>query len=338
MTKTLKTLCYIFCVSVLLFGFGACASKPAPKPEPKPELAKPIEPVKPAEPEKPIEPEEPIEPVKNENQEKAERLLDELAKARAEAIKAKADKAYPAQFKSADTTADSAKKSYESKNFTAAQTKAQKAIAQYRTLVNRTKIDSVKDTIDKEELSTYDSESYGKAEELSAKIPNLYTSDPAKAFETSNQALNYYETVKNAGLISRVNDAKKKADEARELADSVKAATAMKEPYTKTVNRYRAAGVAAGSKKYEKAYTGYMTAADEFNDIYEKVKVKRAQASEAMERAKARQDASSKLAKDADIEAPLPENAEGFSEEPVDLDELQRSTTTGTTAPAGSGS
>ena len=64
MTKTLKTLCYIFCVSVLLFGFGACASKPAPKPEPKPEPAKPIEPVKPAEPEKPIEPEEPNEPVK----------------------------------------------------------------------------------------------------------------------------------------------------------------------------------------------------------------------------------------------------------------------------------
>ena len=80
-----------------------------------------------------------------------------------------------------------------------------------------------------------------------------------------------------------------------------------------------------------------MAAADEFNDIYEKVKVKREQASDAMERAKARQDASSKLAKDADREAPLPEDAEGFSEEPVDLDELQNSTTDGSTASSDNG-
>ena len=132
-------------------------------------------------------------------------------------------------------------------------------------------------------------------------------------------------------------NAKKKADEARSRADSVKAAVAMKDPYAKTVNRYRAAGIAAGNKKYEQAYTGYMTASDEFNDIYEKVKVKRAQANDAMERAKARQEASSKLAKEADREAPLPENAEGFSEEPVNLDELQRSTDTGNAASSGNG-
>ena len=67
------------------------------------------------------------------------------------------------------------------------------------------------------------------------------------------------------------------------------------------------------------------------------MKVKRAQANDAMERAKARQEASSKLAKEADREAPLPENAEGFSEEPVNLDELQRSTDTGNAASSGNG-
>ena len=56
-----------------------------------------------------------------------------------------------------------------------------------------------------------------------------------------------------------------------------------------------------------------------------------------MERARARQEASSKLAKDADREAPLPEDAEGFSEEPVDLEELQRSTTAGNAASSGNG-
>ena len=311
MNKTLKTLFYILCVSALLFGFAACKSQPEPKPEPKPE------PVIPAESEK------------NEEQEKAARLLDELTKVRTEAVKIKADKAYPTEFKSADDTAAEARKSYESNNFEATQTKTQRAIAQYRTLINRVKIDELKANIDKDDLSAYDAESYKKAEDLSGKIPSLYKSDPAKAFDTSKQALNYYETVKEAGFASLMNDAKKKADEARTLCDSVKAATAMKDPYAKTVTRYRAAGVAASSKKYEQAYTGYMTAADEFNDIYEKVKVKQAQANEAMERARARQEASSKLAQDADREAPLPENAEGFSEEPVDLDELQHSTTAG---------
>ena len=61
------------------------------------------------------------------------------------------------------------------------------------------------------------------------------------------------------------------------------------------------------------------------NDIYEKVKIKRAQANDAMERAKARQEASSQLAKDADREAPLPEDAEGFSEEPIEVETLQLS-------------
>ncbi len=319
MNKTLKTLFYILCVSVLLFGFGSCKSKPEPKPESKPE------PVKPAEPEK------------NEEQEKTAQLFDEVAKVRAEAVKVKADTAYPAQFKSADDTAAEAKKDYDANNFDSAQGKAQKAITKYRTLINQMRIADLKAKIDKHNLSSYDAESYRKGEELAAKITGLYESDTDGAFKTSEQALNYYESVANAGFASMVADAKKKADEARERCDSIKAAAAMKDAYEKTVSRYRYAGIAAGNKKYEQAYTGYMTAADEFNDIYEKVKVKQARATEAMERAKARQEASSKLAKDADREAPLPENAEGFSEEPVNLDELQHSTNTEETQSSGNG-
>jgi len=318
MNKTLKTLFYILGVCVLLFGFGACASN-KPKPEQKPESVKPAD------------------SEKNEEQVKTSRLLDEMAKARTEAVNVKADMTYPAQFKSADDTAAEARKSYESNNLAEAQEKAQRATAQYRTLTNRMKIAELKAKIDKNKFAAYDAESYKKAQDLSAKIPGLYEPDPAKAFETSEEALGYYEKVKEAGFASMMNDAKKKADEARSRADSVKAAVAMKDPYAKTVNRYRAAGIAAGNKKYEQAYTGYMTASDEFNDIYEKVKVKRAQANDAMERAKARQEASSKLAKEADREAPLPENAEGFSEEPVNLDELQRSTDTGNAASSGNG-
>ena len=179
--------------------------------------------------------------------------------------------------------------------------------------------------IDQHDLSSHDRESYKKAEELSAKISELYEPDPDGAFKASVEALNYYEAVKNAGFATMMDDAKKKADKARERCDSVKSAAAMKDAYEKTVSRYRYAGIAAGNKKYEQAYNGYMTAAGEFDDIYEKVKIKRAQASEAMERANARQKESSQLAKDADREAPLPEDAEGFSDDPIDVELLQRS-------------
>lgn len=303
MNKALKKCLYMLCVCTILVGFGACKSKPDSKPEM----------IKPAQPEN------------SEGQETVARLLKELEKARSEAIEAKADKAYPAEFKSADDTATEAKQKYAANDFASAQAKAQKAIAQYRTLINQVRIAYLKAKIDEHDLSSSDAENYRKGEELSAKIAGLYESDTDGAFKTSVEALNCYEAVANAGFASLLEDAKKKADEARAACDSVKAAAAMKDAYEKTVNRYRYAGIAAGNKKYEQAYTGYMTAANEFNDIYEKVKIKRAQANDAMERAKARQEASSQLAKDADREAPLPEDAEGFSEEPIEVETLQLS-------------
>lgn len=306
MNKTPKSILYMLCICAVLFGFGACKSQPEPKPEPKPE------PVRPAEPER------------NEEQEKANQLLNELTKVRAQAVQLKADTAYPSEFASADKAAASAKEGYEADNFALAQEKAYTALMQYRTLINRMQIDAIKEKINQHDLSSYDAESYQKAEDLNNTIANLYETDPKGAFDTSVQALTYYESVTNAGFAARTNDAKKRADEARARCDSFKAAAAMKDAYEKTLLRYRQAGVAEGSKKYEQAYIGYMTAADEFDDIYEKVKLKREQANNAMERAKARQDASSQLAKDADREAPLPENAEGFSEEPVDIESLQR--------------
>lgn len=303
MNKTLKRLVQLLCVCSVLVVFGACKSQPEPQPEPQP--------VQPAEPE--ITPE----------QENAVKLLDELTKVRAQAVEVNADKAYPAEFQSADTAADEARSCYEAKDFNGAQEKAQRAILQYRTLINRMQIDALKAKINKHDLSAYDAETYHKAQELDTKIKQLYETDPNAAFMASEEALRCYESVTNAGFAALVTDAKKKADEAKERCDSLKAANAMKDAYNKTFTRYRQAGVLVGSQKYEQAYLSYMTAAQEFDDIYEKVKIKREQATNAMERAKARQEASSQLAKDADREAPLPENAEGFSEEPIEVEPLQ---------------
>lgn len=138
MNRTLKDILYMLCICTVLFGFGACKSQPEPKPEPKPE------PVRPA------------EPTRNEEQENANRLLNELAKVRAQAVQLKADTAYPSEFAAADATAAAAKEGYESNNFAAAQEKAQIALMQYRTLINRMQIDALKAKINQHDLSSYD--------------------------------------------------------------------------------------------------------------------------------------------------------------------------------------
>ena len=304
MSKILRIYVSLFCAVAVLYGVTGCKSKPDVKQEP-PAPAKPAQTGSSAE------------------QKTAEELLKELEKVRAEAIELKADTAYPAQFKTAEDAAAQAKSSFESKRFADSQKKAQQAITQYRTLINQMRIAAIKAKIDEHDLSAYDAESYKKAEELFGKIASLYDTDPSGAFETSEQALGYYESVANAGFAALMGDAKKKADEAKERCDSVKAAAAMSDDYTNTVNQYRKADIAAKDNKYEQAYNGYMAAAEEFGRIYEMVQKKRAQAFEAMKKAKARQDESSQLAKDADREAPLPEDAEGFSSEPIDIESLK---------------
>lgn len=378
MNRKLKAPLAVLCMCMIVLGFGACKSQPEPLPEQKPE------PVKPAESE--------------EAKAKADELLQELAAARAEAVRVKADVSYPKQFRAADDTAAEAKTDYAAGNFTASQGKAQKAITQYRILINQTRIAALRAKIRKHNLSSYDSARYKQAEDLFKQMNDLFETDPDAAYTASKEALELYQSVETAGFAALMNtakkkadeararcdsvnasavmqeaytkameryraadsaagnkkyeqayndytaaaaafdeiyaaikdaefmplleDAKKKADEARARCDSVKGAAAMKDAYGKTLNRYRSAGIAAGNKKYEQAYNGYLTAAAEFDDIYEKVKIKREQANEAMERAKARQEASTRLAKDADREAPLPENAEGFSDEPIEVEPL----------------
>ncbi|MGP1577145.1 MAG: hypothetical protein ACTTH7_06625, partial [Treponema sp.] len=311
MARLRKMNVHIFMLFLLVSVFLSCKSVPETVEEPVTV-------------EEPIIVEEPAPPEKSEAEKNAENLFNEITKIRMQVVEVKGDTQFPELFQAADSTATIAKNAYSEKNFSDAEKHAQNALMQYRTLLNLVQIAALKAKINTYDLQDYDADNYRKAEELAAQVIALYAEDPENAYRISQEALQCYESVSNAGFSTLMKDAKQKAEEAKERCDSVKAAASMTESYTQEVMRCRKAALAAENKKYEYAYNEYIMAAKEFNTIYETVKIKRAAALEAMEKAKAWQEASRKLAENADKEAPLPENAEGFSNEPIEVAPIQR--------------
>ena len=316
MSKPLKIVWYSAFFSLFIVGALSCKSTPAAQEEPKPELQSEQTTSTVAEPE--TKPETDIDAAE------VQQFLTEIKKARDQALALHADTAYPDLFKMADESAEAARDAYSSKDDEGGKKKAEQALLQYRVLINKMHIDAAKKKIDKHHLAEHDAENYQKGSDLLAQIDALYASDTQKSYDLSLEALKAYEMVQQEGFKLLVEDAKKKADEAQAACDSIKAARSSKESYDKAVLFYRQAGVAVESGKFEQAYQQYTASADTFMQLYGIAEAKRIAALEAIAKAKQRQQASSKLAQDADAEVPLPENMEGFSDEPIDLEALQQ--------------
>ena len=320
MNKPLRIVWYSAFFSLFIIGALSCKSTPAAQEEPKPELQ--------AESAAPVEAETEVETKPETDSDTAaaeiQQFLTDIKKARDQAIALHADTAYPDLFRMADETAEAARSAYSSKDSERGKEKAEQALLQYRVLINKMHIDAMKEKIDKHHLAEHDAENYQKGVDLLTKIDALYASDTQKSYNLSLEALKAYETVQQEGFKLLVGDAKKKADEAQAACDSIKAARSSKDSYNKAVLFYRQAGLAVENSKFEHAYQQYTASADTFMQVYESVEAKRVAAVEAIAKAKQRQQASSKLAQDADGEVPLPENMEGFSDEPIDLEALQQ--------------
>ena len=311
MNKPLRIVWYSAFFSLFIIGAFSCKSTPAAQEEPKPELQSELA----------------VSETKPETDSSAaeiQQFLMEIKKVRDQALALHADTAYPDLFKMADESAEAARDAYSLKDGEGGKKKAEQALLQYRVLINKMHIDAMKEKIDKHHLAEHDAENYQKGVDLLAQIDALYASDVQKSYDLSLEALKAYEKVQQEGFKLLVEDAKKKADEAQAACDSIKAARSSKENYDKAVLFYRQAGVAVESSKFEQAYQQYTASADTFMQVYGIVEAKRVAAVEAIAKAKQRQQASSKLAQDADGEVPLPENMEGFSDEPIDLEALQQ--------------
>lgn len=306
MKKIIKKL-FVFS-ALFLFLFG-CKSKPEEKPV-KPAVQPPVQ----------IEAEK-IEDGKDftERLEKAEKNAQA---ARQAALQVKADENYPVQFKNAENLFENAG-TLKPENKEAAAEKFEEAETAYKTLVNLASASEIRREIDINSFARYSSENYAEAEKLYLNSFEHYEMDYAMAFSSSEDSLKLYRKVIEAGYTEWAKTAKTSAYEAKTDCDSIKAAKSMTKDYNSAVRSFNEANTAFSKKEYKNSFEAYNSSFKAFAKIYETVSQKRAEAEQALARAREKQNESSELALEADKEAPLSENTEGFDNTEIDPSSLE---------------
>ncbi len=244
-----------------------------------------------------------------------------LATARAEAVSAGAPEYFPEQFGMADSAAESALAKRTSGDLPGAYDEAQIALMRYRTLINGMKALALKESIDRNDFAQYAQTEYDQAHVQFQAAVDAYGVSDAASYEASVETLRLASIVNNEGYRNWSTAEKAKADEIRALCDSIKAQKAAKAPYAQALASYTGAESFGAANTWEPAYFSYADAVKQFADVYQQVTLKRNAADLAIAAAKARQQESSGLARQADELAPLPEGTEGFSEEEYVIEE-----------------
>lgn len=247
-------------------------------------------------------------------------MAAEMAREREAAIAAGARKFYPEQFNQAEEAEKKALQLYDADDVDGSYNEAQRALLRYKALQRAMEALSLKKTIDENDFARYDTDSYELAGTRFNDAVAAYGSEDAAALEAVESSVLLYRKVVNAGYKVLSVDMRDKAVQIRDLCDSIKASRSMKNEYSGALGTFVRADAFGKADEWESAYNGYSDAAVLFTDVYQQATLKKNAADAAIEAAKARQEYSSELAKKADEIAPLPEGAEGFSEEEPEQD------------------
>ncbi len=243
-----------------------------------------------------------------------EKALEEIKQA---AEDAGARGYYPEQFAMAENVEAEARASYDAFNETAspeelsnAFEKGVDALNYYTMLKTGMDIRDLRRKIIENSFDSEFSEEYAFAEEKYSEAVSAFGVDNEKAVAASDEALAAYEYVCSAGFEVLAMQEKTRSDEMKELCDSIKASRSMAPEYNEASEIYATAVSLGDSGDWEASYKTYRDAALYFAEIYQNVLYKKNVAEEAMNAAKAKQDASTALALEADKIAPLPDDYE----------------------------
>jgi hypothetical protein len=247
----------------------------------------------------------------------AAELEASLVAAREAAIKAGADGYYPEQFALADTAAKDSRSLRADGKDAEAYDMAQVALLRYQTLTKGMEALALKQKVDQNGFVQYGPEDYALADTKYKEGLSSYGTADAAALEAMTESCRLYAKVNNAGYKAMSQDVIQKANEIRALCDSIKAKKSASDEYGKAAALYDEAAKAAANDSWETAYQSYSASVVSFANVYQVATLKKNAADAAMAKAKSRQDESTALAKKADEVAPLPEGAQGFSEEPI---------------------
>lgn len=239
-----------------------------------------------------------------------------LAKAREEAIAAGANAYFPEQFGLADKSASDAASIRSSGDLAGSYDAGQLALLRYKILVEGMKAVALRQKIEKNDFSQYAPEELQSGDMKYAEAVASYGTADASSLDSMKTALESFRKVYNAGYRALAEKEIVRANEARSLCDSIKASRSMKKEYGAAMALYDQGAGAGVREDWERAYSSYSDAANALAAVYESAALKRNAADAAIAAAKSRQQASSELATKADLLAPLPANAEGYSEDP----------------------
>lgn len=240
----------------------------------------------------------------------------ELARERESAIAAGARSYFPEQFNQAELAENAARASFEADDIKASYDSAQLALLRYKTLQRGMEALALKKVIDDNGFVPYAPDAYEQAGVKYNEAANAYGTADAAALEAADQSVMLYGTVKNAGYQALSSDMKTKAEQVREMCDSIKASRSMAAAYADANGSYTRGDAFGKADDWESAYNAYADSAVLFTDVFQQASLKKNAADAAMEAARNRQEYSSELARKADEIVPLPEDAEGFSDEP----------------------
>lgn len=177
---------------------------------------------------------------------------------------------------------------------------------------------NARDLIEENEWEEYDESDYEKGCEKLDILEEAYDATDTldeSLFDTALQAYEDLKKVLTAAYKALANEERAAAYEAKKAADSVKAAVARKEEYTKAVEIFKEGDAHYATQHPEKAYESYETSKDMFLEMYEDLFEKRAEAQSALEAAKKAVEESALFAEEADRIAPITEEIDGIEDE-----------------------
>ena len=325
MKKSLVFLLTIF----TLFAFISCGSTPEPTPTEEPKA--PVEEV--------------IEEVLSPEEEAA--LLAKVNDARERAISVGAQEKLPAKLQDLDIQFEAAKKD-KAKLKAEAETiadgynkladevsalldsekedalKAEEALKAQQQLLEdiKAKASEAKELlsiIEENGLNVYAPENYTRGKDKLSLVEKAFaekTTFDASDLQNAEDALKELNKVKTAALKSKAKEERSNAYAAKKDADSVNAGVSQKERYQQAAENFKKGDALYAMQSPEKAIDYYISAKDEYNDLYNEIYEKRAAAMKAIEDAKKVVEESANYAAEADVSSPITgENIAGIEDE-----------------------
>lgn len=243
-------------------------------------------------------------------------LESDLVAARNKAIAAGADAYFPEQFAIADQALAEASDHRDAAHKEESYLSAQVALMRYQTLILGMEAVALNDDIVRNGFAVNAPDDYEVAGLRYEESAAAYGSADAQSYEAAAECVAALNRVSNAGYQVLSAEKIERVNEIRSLCDSIKAGKSMPKEYAAAGALAQNGDESGKGDDWKTAYNAYLDAETAFTAVYQEVSLRRNAADLAISSAKNKQDESSDLARQADEVAPLPENADGFSDEP----------------------